>query len=156
MTTSCDTCSKEFKAIDRRRFCTIGCEITWWAGCQGIEANAENIILRADLDALQAENERMERERDKAVTDRDEWARQCNMASEAQADALSRESKLREALSELLGKSHNLKSAFSTVRRWGDDPVFVDKAQREQECARIERFVNEWHSILCAALGEKS
>lgn len=43
----------------------------------------------ADAQALEGALTMTERERDAAISARDEWARQCNMTSEAQADALN-------------------------------------------------------------------
>lgn len=47
----CDTCGKSFRTIDHRRFCTVGCEMRWWSGCEAAEENAS---LRAALEQEKA------------------------------------------------------------------------------------------------------
>lgn len=54
MSYSCDLCGKEFRTIDHRRFCTVGCEVRWWSGNEALE---ENEKLRAALSALKVECE---------------------------------------------------------------------------------------------------
>lgn len=59
----CDLCGKEFHTIDYRRFCTVGCEMRWWSGCEAVEANEK---LQAQLAAAREEIERLKGEAKKA------------------------------------------------------------------------------------------
>ena len=81
---------------------------------------AESAPLDSQLAAV------AERERDEAREQRDLWARQCNLASEHQADTMARASPLEEALNRLIVAI----DAYTPWQQWTEELVEAFNAAR--------------------------
>ena len=104
------------------------------------KANCELILAAGDLHAAIA---RLTRERDEAAQQlvdcreaRDSWAHQCNMASEAQANALNESAKLRCERDDARAMAQKKAEAFDQQARLCEE-IAEEEGQARAEIARL-------------------